>query len=175
MSHIGKRIIKIPRNVFIDLNNKLHYISIKGPLGFLELNYPNILNISISENKLKIIPLHETYLWGTYRTLINNAILGVSQGFTIKLELIGIGYRASILNNLLHLKIGLSHDITIEIPQNITISCIKPTLISVTGINKQQVFQMASNIRSYCPPEPYKGKGIRYENEHIILKKGKKK
>lgn len=177
MSRIGKVPVSIPDGITVtqSLNNLL----VKGPLGTLDLYYTKDVSIRIIDGKILLDPLKDTKkshaLWGTYRSLIEQMILGVSQGYVTNLELVGVGYKASVTDDRLTLKVGLSHDIIHSIPEGISISCLKPTLISIRGISKQKVNLEASRIRSYKCPEPYKGKGILYENEKIKLKEGKKK
>lgn len=186
MSHIGKKSIHIPLDINISYNK--FSIKITGPLGTLSLELPNKI-----ECDFKTSPSPQLYvkikddnnskknkknlsLWGTYRSLINNMVLGVSRGFSKKLELVGVGYRASLeKNDILNLKLGYSHPIDYNIPNDVKIQCLKPTLILITGIDHQRVNQVASEIRRFRSPEPYKGKGIKYGEEVISLKEGKKK
>jgi large subunit ribosomal protein L6 len=114
-------------------------------------------------------------MWGTVRSLINNVVVGVSSGFNVKMDIIGVGYRAAVSGKTLNLQVGHSHEILYPIPEGISIECERPTQISVSGANRQRVGQVASEIRAFRKPEPYKGKGIRYENEYIMRKEGKKK
>lgn len=183
MSYIGKKLIKCPNSIkIVNLDN---HLNISGPLGKMSIILPPEIGVVYSDNQIEVkylIPSQNNRffkkkkaLWGTYRSLINNMIIGVSRGFTVKLELVGVGYRASKNNNNLVLKLGYSHDVIYEVPEYVTVECIKPTLISVNGIDKQQVNQIASNIRSFRKPDAYKGKGIRYYGEVIKLKEGKKK
>lgn len=185
MSHIGKKPIQIPLGVNISYNKI--FIKITGPLGSLSLELPTKIkcNFSTSPSPQLFIQVdtHEEKqnkesisLWGTYRSLINNMIIGVSRGFSKKLELVGVGYRATLSqNDTLNLKLGYSHPIEYNIPKDVKIQCLKPTLILITGIDHQRVNQVASEIRRFRSPEPYKGKGIRYGEEVISLKEGKKK
>lgn len=177
MSRIGKVPIIVPEG--IEIKHSEQNFSVKGPLGTLSMEYrPDVL-IQINDGKIELTPANESKrarsLWGTYRSLIEQMILGVTQGYVTNLELVGVGYKASVEGNVLTLKVGLSHDIVHAIPEGIEISCLKPTLISIRGIHKQKVNLEASRIRAYKYPEPYKGKGILYENEKIKLKEGKKK
>lgn len=185
MSHIGSKLIKIPRNVLVDLS--LDTISVRGDLGFLTLSYKNI-NIFISENEdekyLNIKPLDtgtkkqntaSYIMWGTYRTLIENMIIGVSKGYSKTVELVGVGYKAQLINNKILLKIGFSIDVYYEVPSDVKVDCSRSNFIVITGINKQKVNQVAAEIRRLRKPEPYKGKGIRYLGEVIRVKEGKKK
>lgn len=177
MSRIGKVPIIVPEGIEIKYGEQK--FSVKGPLGHLSMEFQSDINILLSEGKIELTPNNHSKksksLWGTYRSLIEQMILGVSQGYVTNLELVGVGYKASVSGKELILKVGFSHDIVHVIPDDIEISCIKPTLISIRGINKQLVNLEASRIRGYKYPEPYKGKGILYENEKIKLKEGKKK
>jgi len=186
MSHIGKKPIQIPLDINISYN-KLS-IKITGPLGSLSLELPNKIEcefktspspqlyVQVKENNNSKQNKKDISLWGTYRSLINNMVIGVSRGFSKKLELVGVGYRASLeKNNSLNLKLGYSHPVEYSIPNDVKIQCLKPTLILITGIDHQRVNQVASEIRRFRSPEPYKGKGIRYGEEEISLKEGKKK
>lgn len=197
MSKIGKKIIKCPENVNISFNvlpnQKVLQLTVVGKLGQVKIKLNSLLidaldfiNLSwVSDKKtvnqlaIKFKQSNEsklnTSLWGSFRTLINNAIKSVSQGSIIQLELVGLGYRAFVKNNTLFLLLGYSHGIQYTIPPEIDIICIKPTLISIFGLDKQQVHKIAANIKQFRPPEPYKGKGIRYINEFIQVKEGKKK
>ena len=114
-------------------------------------------------------------MWGLQRSLLNNLVTGVSEGFTVGLEITGVGYRAAVEGRTLALQLGYSHDVRYPIPDGVEMKCERPTHISITGANKQQLGQIAAEIRAFRPPEPYKGKGIRYEGEHILRKEGKKK
>lgn len=177
MSRIGKVPLSIPEG--IEIQHEQNQITVKGPLGTLSMNFRKEVAIQIADGKIEFAPARNSKkaysLWGTYRSLVDQMILGVSQGFVANLELVGIGYKASVAQKELTLKVGYSHDIVHHIPDDIDIVCVKPTLLSIRGINKQRVHLEASRIRSYKLPEPYKGKGILYENEKIKLKEGKKK
>ncbi|MBM10267.1 MAG: 50S ribosomal protein L6 [Magnetovibrio sp.] len=177
MSRIGKNPIKIPEGVSIEIDDQV--ISAKGKLGQLSIALTNDVNIE-KENGLITISQREgsaraKQMWGTARSLVSNLVVGVSEGFTKRLEINGVGYRAQLQGKELVLQLGFSHDIKFSIPDGITITCSDQTHIEITGINKQMVGQVASNIRSFRPPEPYKGKGIKYEDEYILRKEGKKK
>ena len=180
MSHIGKQPIKIPQNVQFSQEN--YIITIKGKEGILTKNCPTFLEIKEEMGTLNIkikpefvgIKEYEN-MWGTFRTLLQNMVIGVSQGWTVKLLLVGIGFRAKVENQILVLRLGFSHNVEYLIPSDIKINCIKPTLISVFGVNYETVTKVAAEIRSFKKTEPYKGKGIRYLNEVIITKEVKKK
>lgn len=175
MSRIGKMPISVPDTVQITVLN--HTVMIKGPLGTLSLKYDANIEITIDNDTLLVKPLNDqsNKLWGTYRTLLDQMIIGVTQGYVYNLELIGVGYKASVESQNLVLKLGFSHDVVHPIRDGVNIICRKPTFISIIGIDKQLVSQEAAKIRSYKKPEPYKGKGIIYENEVIVRKEGKKK
>lgn len=186
MSRIGKVPVYIPEGVEVLLDSQNNFvekkkfdsINIKGPLGKLTMCFnPKEIAITLTEDQISLNPLDIIHRakWGTYRTLVEQMIIGVSQGYMVNLELIGVGYKASVEDNKLTLKLGFSHDIIHKIPEGISIVCRKPTFLSILGINKQKVHEEASKIRSYKKPEPYKGKGILYENETILRKEGKKK
>jgi large subunit ribosomal protein L6 len=175
MSRIGKIPIEIPSGVEVKVNQDL--VTIKGPLGQLTQKIPPEIEVKVENNQVKVSrknDLKQTKAYhGLIRALIKNHILGVSQGWTKKLQLVGVGYRANLKGNTLVLSLGYSHDINYEIPKEIKVKVDQQTKIELTGIDKQLVGQIAAVIRSFRPPEPYKGKGIRYENEEIIRKAGK--
>src|SRR3974377_1060991 len=151
----------------------------KGPKGALQLVLHDDVAVSMDKNAVKVEPRHETKrsraMWGTSRTLVNNLIAGVTKGFEERLEITGVGYRAAAQGKQLNLQLGFSHAVNYPIPQGITIATPKPTEIVISGVDKQQVGQVAAEIRSYRPPEPYKGKGVKYVGEYIFRKEGKKK
>ena len=179
MSKIGKINISIPDKVKVILSGS--DINIEGPLGkqSIKINL-DIFDLKVNEGKdISIKPkrLDDTTkrLWGMNRSLINNAIIGSSVGFEKTLELSGVGYRAALKGNKLNLQLGFSHDINFDIPKDIKILVEKQTTIKISGMNKQKVGMIASQIKSYRPPEPYKGKGIREKGQYILKKEGKKK
>lgn len=175
MSRIGKLPIKIPSNVIINYN--VSTLKIKGQFGELTINLPDSLKIEHQEDKIIIIPVIRTRtssaLYGLYRSLINNMIIGVSKKFTVVLILQGVGYRATVKENQLILNLGYSHLINLEIPKNISVTVIKNTTLNLVSCNKEELGLFAAKIRFYRLPEPYKGKGIRYETEIIKRKAGK--
>tara|TARA_B100000029_G_C17491109_1_gene929142 strand:- start:673 stop:1206 length:534 start_codon:yes stop_codon:yes gene_type:complete len=177
MSRIAKNPINIPEKTEINISEKK--FSVKGDHGELSINIPNGYEIEKESNtvvvKTKNDDLKESPNWGTIRALIANAIIGVSQGFTKNLELNGTGYKAMIAGNALKLSLGYSHDINYQIPKEVKIQCPKPNLIKIFSHDKELLGKVASEIRSYRKPEPFKGKGIKYENEYIFRKEGKKK
>lgn len=177
MSRIGKNPIIIPKGVTCCLLGS--DIIINGKLGELKFDIPFNIKAIIKDNLITITPLDESkktlMLWGTVRSIISNLVEGVNKGFYKYLELKVLGYRASIVNKDLVLNLGYSHVINYNIPEGISITCVNPTSITVHGSDKQRVGQTAAEIRSFRKPEPYKGKGIKYKDEVIFRKEGKKK
>ena len=174
MSRIGKNPIEIPDGVSIDLNE--HNIIVTGQKGSLEFSYNRSMTVTKSNGSLIVDrstdESSQKALHGTTRQLIQNMVIGVSKGFVKELELIGVGYQASVQGNLLKLQLGFSHDIFFDVPPSIKISTDR-TLIKVEGIDKQLIGLVAAKIRSFRPPEPYKGKGVRYKGEYVRSKQGK--
>ena len=177
MSRVGKKPVQLPDGIEADI--VASQITIKGQKGQLNQTFPESVKLEKEDDKILISPLNDTKnakaAWGMTRTIINNMVLGVSIGFNRNLEINGVGYRASIEANILTLQLGFSHDIKLAIPEDLEVKCVKPTEISISGINKQRVGQFASEIRRLRKPEPYKGKGIKYQEEVIRRKEGKKK
>jgi large subunit ribosomal protein L6 len=177
MSRIGKRPVPLPKGVTAQVAQGT--VSVKGPKGELKLRLVPEVEASVGDGGIAIAPREQTdrarAMWGMQRTLVNNLVRGVTEGFTEKLEISGVGYRAAVQGKNLQLQLGFSHDVLHPIPAGIQVVCEKPTMITVTGIDKQLVGQTAAEIRSYRPPEPYKGKGVKYAGERIRRKEGKKK
>ena len=177
MSRIGQKIIEIPNNVKASLDQ--NEIKISGPKGELSAPIFEGSEIEISDNTISINKSTNNpdfvKNWGLQRTLIFNSIIGVSEGFSKKLEINGVGYRAQMKGSNLQLSLGFSHDVNYETPEGIKIETPSQTEIIISGIDKQKVGQVAAEIRSFRPPEPYKGKGVKYEDEYIFRKEGKKK
>jgi large subunit ribosomal protein L6 len=177
MSRIGKHPVPIPAGVEVRLAGET--LTAKGQLGTLSLAVSEEVTATIAEGAVTIAPKSETKraraMWGTTRALVNNMVQGVGQGFTANLEINGVGYRAAVQGSTLNLQLGYSHDIPFPIPQDVRITCERPTAIRITGADRQRVGQVAAEIRGYRPPEPYKGKGIKYADEFIRRKEGKKK
>nr|YP_010336368.1 ribosomal protein L6 [Goniotrichopsis reniformis]UNJ14774.1 ribosomal protein L6 [Goniotrichopsis reniformis] len=175
MSRIGKKAILLPKGVEINIKDQL--INVKGPKGELYQEISSVIEIFKEETEVILRKKENSrqaqQLFGLSRTLLNNLVLGVSEGFSKKLEIIGVGYRSQMQGKDLILNMGYSHPVKIIPPAGITINVEKNTLITISGINKEVVGQVAANIRSVRSPEPYKGKGIRYENEVIKRKVGK--
>jgi large subunit ribosomal protein L6 len=177
MSRIGKHPVAIPAGVSVDLSGQT--LTAKGALGTLSLAVSGEVSATIADGHVTIAPRNETKraraLWGTTRALVNNMITGVSTGFTRNIEINGVGYRAAVQGNTLTLQLGYSHDIAYPIPKDVKIACERPTAITISGADRQRVGQVAAEIRGYRPPEPYKGKGVKYVGETIRRKEGKKK
>lgn len=177
MSKIAKNPILVPEGTSCTFENDL--ILIKGKLGEMKIKIPNIFEFINKDNEVKILPKDKNNesnpLWGTLRAHLNNAVKGVNEGFTKTLELNGTGYRASVSGNLLKLQLGYSHDIKFEFPKDVKIECPKQDRIKISSFNKELLGIIASKIRSFRKPEPFKGKGIKYNNEFIFRKEGKKK
>lgn len=177
MSRIGKRPVSVPEGVTATVEGQK--VTAKGPKGELSFVVNDEVLVKLEENEVVISPANESKdarsQWGMTRTMIENIITGVTNGFERQLEINGVGYRASMQGKNLQLALGFSHDVVYETPEGITIACPKPTEIVVSGIDKQRVGQVASEIRSFRKPEPYKGKGVKYAEERIVRKEGKKK
>ncbi|WP_207457950.1 50S ribosomal protein L6 [Azospirillum sp. SYSU D00513] len=177
MSRIGKHPVPVPAGV--DVNVSGQTVSAKGKLGSLSLTVIDDILATLEDGKVVVAPRNDSKrarnMWATTRTLISNMITGVSTGYTVNLEINGVGYRAAVQGKELVMQLGYSHDVKYPIPEGIAIKCDKPTAISVSGFDKQKVGQVAAEIRGWKPPEPYKGKGIKYETETVLRKEGKKK
>tara|TARA_B100000579_G_scaffold376806_1_gene342478 strand:+ start:255 stop:794 length:540 start_codon:yes stop_codon:yes gene_type:complete len=179
MSKIGKINISIPEKVKVVLNGSI--LNLDGPLGKKTLNIDtNLFDLKINDGKEisikpKKIDQNIKRLWGMNRSLVNNAIIGISSGYEKILELIGVGYRAALKGKQLNMQLGFSHDINFDVPEGIKIVVEKQTIVKISGHDKQQVGEVVSKIKSLRPPEPYKGKGIREQGQYILRKEGKKK
>jgi large subunit ribosomal protein L6 len=177
MSRIGKRAVPVPSGVTASVEGQT--VKMKGPKGTLQYVVPDDIVVKMENGAIKVDPRFETKraraMWGTSRTLVSNLVTGVTTGFETKLEITGVGYRAAVQGKNLQLALGFSHDVIYPIPDGIAIAAPKPTEIVVTGIDKQRVGQVAAEIRGFRPPEPYKGKGVKYAGEFIFRKEGKKK
>ncbi len=176
MSRIANNPVAIPSGVNVNIAGNL--ITVKGSKGELSHNIHPMVSVTQEENKLKTTVNNNSKeakaLSGTTRALIQNIVTGVSEGFERKLEIVGVGYRASVSGKNLNLSLGFSHPVEFPIPEGVTIETPSQTEIVIKGVDKQQVGQLAANIRAYRPPEPYKGKGVRYADERIIRKEAKK-
>ena len=177
MSRIGKRAVPIPSGVTATVEGQT--VKVKGPKGALQIVLPDDVTAKMDKGSVKVDPRTETdrarAMWGTSRTLVANLMTGVTKGFESKLEISGVGYRAAVQGKNLQIALGYSHDIVYPIPEGITIATPRPVEIVITGSDRQKVGQVAAEIREHRPPEPYKGKGIKYANERIFRKEGKKK
>jgi large subunit ribosomal protein L6 len=177
MSRTGKKPVAPVSGVTVTINGRT--VTAKGPKGELSLQLMEIVNAENGAEGIVITPANDTRearaAWGTTRALIQNMVTGVSAGFEKKLAIQGVGYRAAMQGKDVKLSLGFSHEVIYQAPQGITLAVPAPTEIVITGIDKQQVGQVAANIRGWRPPEPYKGKGVRYANEFVFRKEGKKK
>jgi large subunit ribosomal protein L6 len=177
MSRIGKKPVPVPSGITANVEGQT--VKIKGPKGALQVVLHDDVSVKLDGGQIQVDPRFETKRarsqWGTSRTLIANLIAGVTKGFEQKLEINGVGYRASVQGKNLQIALGYSHDIVYPIPEGITIATPRPVEIVITGSDRQKVGQVAAEIRDYRPPEPYKGKGIKYAGERIFRKEGKKK
>lgn len=177
MSRLGKLPVEIPSGVTATLSGAV--LQVKGPKGELRFDIPSNVSVKQADNEITVKPADETQtaraMWGTARATISNMMAGVTNGFTRDLELVGVGYRAQMQGNDLKLALGLSHDVVYSPRPGIKIAVAKPTEIKIEGADKQAVGQTAAEIRGFRPPEPYKGKGVKYAGEFIRRKEGKKK
>jgi large subunit ribosomal protein L6 len=177
MSRLGKKPIPAPNGVTIAVKGQ--DVSVKGPKGTLNFRAHDDVEVAFGNGELTVKPRHETTraraLWGTTRAVLANNVKGVTEGFEKNLEMTGVGYRAAMQGKNLQMQLGYSHDIVYPIPTGITIAVPKPTEVVVTGFDKQQVGQVAAELRGFKPPEPYKGKGVKYSGEYVFRKEGKKK
>ncbi len=175
MSRIANMPINLPAGVEVSINGQ--EIAVKGPKGKMDFNAHAAVSTKIEENVVTVSANEATSsaLAGTTRAIVNNMVVGVSAGFEKKLQLVGVGYRAQAKGNTLSLTLGFSHPVDFKSPEGISIETPSQTEIVIKGIDKQQVGQVAANIRAYRPPEPYKGKGVRYVDEYIVRKEAKKK
>jgi large subunit ribosomal protein L6 len=177
MSRIGKRAVPVPSGVTANIEGQT--VKVKGPKGALQVVLHDDVEVKMESGAVKVDPRSETQraraMWGTSRTLVANLITGVTKGFERKLEITGVGYRAAVQGKNLQLALGYSHDVVYPIPEGITITATKPTELLVSGIDRQKVGQVSAEIRGFRPPEPYKGKGVKYAGEYIFRKEGKKK
>jgi large subunit ribosomal protein L6 len=177
MSRVGKKPVALPSGVTAEVKGQI--VNVKGPKGALQLVLHGEVGVVVEGAAIKVEPHHDTQraraMWGTYRALLANLVTGVTKGFEQRLEITGVGYRAQLQAKTLTVALGYSHDIVYAIPEGITIAVPKPTEIMITGIDRQKVGQVAAEIRAFRPPEPYKGKGVKYTGEYIFRKEGKKK
>ena len=177
MSRVGSSPVEIPEGADVQITGQM--ISAKGKLGEMSVNIPTDIEITQEDGAIVFKPRSNNkrtrMAWGTSRSLVSNLVTGVTAGFTKRLEITGVGYRAAVQGDSLNLQLGYSHDVNFPIPDGIDIKCETPTAIVISGADKQAVGQVAAKIRGFRKPEPYKGKGVRYHDEQILRKEGKKK
>ena len=177
MSRIGKKPVPIPAGVTAKLDGQS--IAVKGAKGELKFDAPAEVVIKIEDNVIHVNPINQEKrsraMWGTTRARVQNLVVGVTKGFEKKLEINGVGYKAAVAGKNLQLSLGFSHDVLYPIPAGVSITTPKPTEVTITGIDKREVGQIAAEIRAFRGPEPYKGKGVKYVGEFIFRKEGKKK
>ncbi len=177
MSRVGKYPVALPQGVSVEVKGS--EVAVKGKMGNLALAFPAEVEVKVADGKVAVSMHHDTprarVLWGTTRNNINNMVKGVTEGFKEVLEIEGVGFRAAVAGTELTLQIGCSHEVKYHLPQGIAAKVDKQTVITITGIDKQKVGQVAAEIRALKKPEPYKGKGIKYQGEKIRRKEGKKK
>jgi large subunit ribosomal protein L6 len=177
MSRIGKRPVALPEGVSATTEGQI--LSVRGPKGTLTLQMRDEIRYDIGEDGISVQPANQSKearaFWGMQRTLVQNLVTGVSEGFTKVLEITGVGYRAAAQGKNLRLQLGYSHDVNVPVPDGIEIRTPDATTVEISGIDRQQVGQVAAEIRRWRKPEPYKGKGIKYRGEYIFRKEGKKK
>jgi large subunit ribosomal protein L6 len=177
MSRIGKRPVELPSGVSASVSGQT--IEVKGPKGARSFTATDDVTLAVADNAVTVEPRGKSkrarQQWGMSRTMVQNLVTGVTDGFKKELEIQGVGYRAQMQGNTLKLSLGYSHDVDFEVPAGVTVTCPKNTEVSWKGSDQQLVGQVAANIREWRAPEPYKGKGIRYKGEYIFRKEGKKK
>ncbi|MBB6012828.1 50S ribosomal protein L6 [Aquamicrobium lusatiense] len=177
MSRIGKKPLSVPQGVTATIDGQT--VTAKGPKGELQFVVNEEVLVKLENGEISVEPRDQSKdarsKWGMSRSQIENILIGVKDGFERKLEIQGVGYRAAMQGRNIQLSLGFSHEVVYEAPEGITLACPKPTEISITGIDKQKVGQVAAEIREYRQPEPYKGKGVRYAGEKVFRKEGKKK
>jgi large subunit ribosomal protein L6 len=177
MSRIGKRPVPLPSGVSASTEDQT--LVVKGPKGVLQMQMRDEIRYDISDDGISVVPANDTKearaFWGMQRTLVQNLVTGVSEGFSKVLEINGVGYRAQAQGRNLRLQLGYSHDVNFPVPEGVEVKTPDQTTIEISGIDKQKVGQVAAEIRRWRKPEPYKGKGIKYRGEYIFRKEGKKK
>ena len=177
MSRVGKKPVPVPTGVTAKIDGQK--VAVKGAKGELNFVVPDDVSVSMDGTLIKVDPRNDSKraraMWGMSRAMINNLVTGVSKGFERKLEITGVGYKAAVVGKNLQMSLGYSHDINYPIPAGVQIVTPKPTEITISGVDKRQIGQIAAEIRAMRGPEPYKGKGVRYEGEFIFRKEGKKK
>ena len=177
MSRIGKRPVAIPSGVTANIDGKT--LSVKGPKGTLTMGLSDLIDYKVEDEGISVQPANDTQkaraFWGMQRTMVSNLVEGVTEGFSKTLQISGVGYRASTQGKKLKLQLGFSHDVDLDVPEGVEVKTPDQTTVIISGIDKQAVGQFAAEIRRWRKPEPYKGKGIKYQGEYIFRKEGKKK
>ena len=177
MSRIGKKAVAIPSGVTATIDNGT--LTVKGPKGTLSLGLSDLIDYKVEGEEIQVNPANDTKqarsFWGMQRTLVSNLVEGVTEGFSKTLEISGVGYRAQAQGKKLKLQLGFSHDVDIDVPEGLEVKTPDQTTVIISGIDKQAVGQLAAEIRRWRKPEPYKGKGIKYQGEYVFRKEGKKK
>ena len=177
MSRVGKKPVAIPKGVTANVQGQ--HVTVKGSKGELSFTVPDEVEVKFANDEIEVKPRSDTKraqaMWGMSRAQVNNLVVGVTTGFTRRLDINGVGYKAAVQGKVLQLSLGYSHDVPFPIPEGITIATPRPVEIQISGNDKRQVGQVASEIRALRPPEPYKGKGVKYSDEFIFRKEGKKK
>jgi large subunit ribosomal protein L6 len=177
MSRVGKKPVAVPSGVTANVDGQT--VKVKGPKGALQVVVHDDVAVAMEQGAIRVDPRNDTKraraMWGTYRALVANVVTGVKDGFEQRLEITGVGYRAAVQGKNLQLQLGYSHDVVYPIPEGIAIATPRPVEIVISGIDRQRVGQVAAEIRGFRPPEPYKGKGVKYAGEYIFRKEGKKK
>jgi large subunit ribosomal protein L6 len=177
MSRVGKHPVQIKDGVTVDFANGI--IKVKGKLGELSYTPSDLVKVEVKDGEVVVSPVDDSKsaraMWGTTRANINDMVKGVSEGFKCNMEIVGVGYKAQMQGKNLKLALGFSHDVDFAVPEGIEVKCPTPTTLEISGFDKQKVGQVASEIRGFRPPEPYKGKGVKYQGERILRKEGKKK
>ena len=177
MSRIGKKPVPVPQGVNASVDGQT--VKMKGPKGELTFALHEDVQATLDNGQIAVSPRYETKraraMWGMSRSMVQNIATGVTEGFQKKLDIEGVGYRAAVQGKNLVLSLGYSHDVIYPVPEGITVACPRPTEVLISGIDRQKVGQVAAEIREWRPPEPYKGKGVRYSGEFIFRKEGKKK
>ncbi|MBI1273147.1 MAG: 50S ribosomal protein L6 [Alphaproteobacteria bacterium] len=177
MSRVGKHAVQVPQGVTVEVKDRI--VSVKGKLGNLNTSFSHDVTVKVEDGKVVVAPRDDSKrsraMWGTVRQNVSGMIKGVTDGFKKTLEIDGVGFRAAVQGKDLVLQLGFSHEVKYHPPEGVTLKAEKPTLVSITGTDKQQVGQVAAEIRAFRKPEPYKGKGIKYTGEWILRKEGKKK
>jgi len=177
MSRIGKRPVPLPKGVTASISGQT--VEVKGPKGVRTFTATDDVDVKLADDKVTVTPRGTSkrarQQWGMTRSQVENLVIGVTDGFKKELEINGVGYRAAVQGKVLKLSLGYSHDVEYAIPEGISVACAKPTEIEITGIDQQRVGQVAAEIRAWRRPEPFKGKGVKYKDEYIFRKEGKKK